>query len=245
MQEILAVDVKIDNDQMVTTSKNMAAVFSKRHDHILRDIEELKKDLPNFGEMFYEIEIPDVYGRLQKAYEINRDGFTLLAMGFTGAKAIYWKLKYIEAFNKLESIYNSPEQIMAKALRLADKTIASLNQQIEQKDKVIEEQKPKALFADAVSASSTSILIGDLAKLICQNGVDIGQRRLFSWLRDKGYLVKSGDSMNMPMQRYIEQGLFEIKERTIQNPDGSVRITRTTKVTGKGQVYFVQKFLER
>lgn len=107
------------------------------------------------------------------------------------------------------------------------------------------EMKPKAIFADAVSASSTSILIGDLAKLICQNGVEIGQRRLFGWLRDKGYLVKSGDSMNMPMQRYIQQGLFEIKERTIQNPDGSVRITRTTKVTGKGQVYFVQKFLER
>lgn len=107
------------------------------------------------------------------------------------------------------------------------------------------EMKPKALFADAVSTSSTSILIGDLAKLICQNGVEIGQKRLFGWLRDKGYLVKYGDSMNMPMQRYIEQGLFEIKERTIQNPDGSVRITRTTKVTGKGQVYFVQKFLER
>lgn len=103
--------------------------------------------------------------------------------------------------------------------------------------------KPKEIFADAVSASHTSILIGDLAKLICQNGYQIGQKRLFEWLRDKGYLIKSGSSRNMPQQRYLEQGLFEVKESNVQNPDGSVRITKTTKVTGKGQVYFVNKFL--
>ena len=84
-----------------------------------------------------------------------------------------------------------------------------------------------------------------LAKLICQNGVQIGQKRLFDWLRDNGYLIKCGMSRNMPMQRYVEQGLFEIKESTVQNPDGSVRITKTTKVTGKGQIYFVNKFMER
>ena len=95
----------------------------------------------------------------------------------------------------------------------------------------------------AVSASRTSILIGDLAKLICQNGFQIGQKRLFDWLRDNAYLMKHGASRNMPVQRYVEQGLFEIKESNVQNPDGSVRITRTTKVTGKGQVYFVNKFL--
>lgn len=103
--------------------------------------------------------------------------------------------------------------------------------------------KPKEIFADAVSASHTSILIGDLAKLICQNGYQIGQKRLFEWLRDKGYLIKSGSSRNMPQQRYVEQGLFEVKESNVQNPDGSVRITKTTKVTGKGQVYFVNKFM--
>ena len=107
----------------------------------------------------------------------------------------------------------------------------------------IAEMKPKALFADAVEASETSILIGDLAKLIKQNGVDIGQKRLFAWLRDHGYLIKSGASANMPTQKSMELGLFEVKERTINNPDGSVRITRTTKVTGKGQTYFVNKFL--
>ena len=103
--------------------------------------------------------------------------------------------------------------------------------------------RPKEIFADAVSASHTSILIGDLAKLICQNGYQIGQKRLFQWLRDNGYLMKNGSSRNMPQQRYVEQGLFEVKESNIQNPDGSVRITRTTKVTGKGQIYFTNKFL--
>ena len=106
-----------------------------------------------------------------------------------------------------------------------------------------EEMKPKALFAEAVSASKSSILIGDLAKIIKQNGHDIGQKRLFEWLRDNGWLIKQkGNSWNMPTQRSMEMGLFEIKESTFQNPDGSVRITKTPKVTGKGQVFFVNKF---
>lgn len=108
-----------------------------------------------------------------------------------------------------------------------------------------ETMKPKALFADAVATSHTSILIGDLAKLIRQNGVDIGQNRLFGWLRDHGYLIGKGDRRNMPTQRAMDLGLFEIKERTFQNPDGSVRITKTTKVTGKGQQYFINKFLQK
>ena len=127
-------------------------------------------------------------------------------------------------------------ELMAKALLVAQK-------QIEERNKQIEVMKPKAIFADAVSASQTSILVGDLAKLICQNGVEIGQKRLFNWLRENGYLIKSGASKNMPTQRYVEQGLFEVKESNVQNPDGSIRITKTTKITGKGQVYFVNKFL--
>ncbi|KRK70201.1 phage antirepressor KilAC domain-containing protein [Lacticaseibacillus nasuensis] len=107
-----------------------------------------------------------------------------------------------------------------------------------------EKMKPKALFADAVATSHTSILIGDLAKLIRQNGVDIGQNRLFGWLRDHGYLIGKGDRRNMPTQRAMDLELFDIKERTFQNPDGSVRITKTTKVTGKGQQYFINKFLQ-
>lgn len=103
--------------------------------------------------------------------------------------------------------------------------------------------RPKVLFAEAVETAQTSILIGDLAKLIKQNGVDIGQKRLFEFLRQNGFLIKSGLSKNMPTQKAMEQGLFEVKERTISNPDGSVRITKTTKVTGKGQTYFINKFL--
>ena len=135
------------------------------------------------------------------------------------------------------------DQLLAKALLVAQSKIAERDQIIAQKQERIEQMKPKALFADAVSASKHSILIGDLAKLICQNGYLIGQKRLFQWMRENGYLMTQGSSYNRPKQRYVEQGLFEIKESTINNPDGSVRITITPKVTGKGQVYFVNKFL--
>lgn len=137
----------------------------------------------------------------------------------------------------------SDDELMAKAILVAQKTIEHKNQIIEQQKAKIEQDRPKTIFADAVSASHTSILIGDLAKLICQNGYQIGQKRLFQWMRDNGYLMVSGSSRNMPKQKYVEQGLFEIKESNVQNPDGSVRITRTTKVSGKGQLYFVNKFL--
>ena len=139
----------------------------------------------------------------------------------------------------------SDDELLSKALLVAHNKIAERDKIIEQKQARIEQMKPKAIFADAVSTSRTSILIGDLAKLICQNGYQIGQKRLFEWLRNNGYLCKSGSSRNMPMQRYVEQGLFEVKESNVQNPDGSVRITLTTKITGKGQLYFVNKFLRR
>lgn len=131
----------------------------------------------------------------------------------------------------------SDDELMARALQVAQNKIL-------ERDKQIETMKPKAIFADAVAASHTSILIGDLAKLISQNGVNIGQKRLFKWLRDNGYLIKrEGSDRNMPTHRSMEMKLFEVKESTISNPDGSVRITRTPKVTGKGQQYFVNKFL--
>ena len=130
----------------------------------------------------------------------------------------------------------SDEQLLARALMVAQSKIAENQKQIER-------MKPKEIFADAVATSKQSILIGQLAKLICQNGHEIGQQRLFRWMRDNGYLMKHGSNYNMPMQRYVEQGLFEIKESAVTNPDGSVRMTKTTVVTGKGQVYFINKFL--
>lgn len=146
-------------------------------------------------------------------------------------------------FIDLEKAWNTPEQVFARALKMADQTIAKLKDTNKSLAEKIEADRPKTIFADAVSTSHTSILIGDLAKLICQNGYQIGQKRLFQWMRDNGYLMVSGSSRNMPKQKYVEQGLFEIKESNVQNPDGSVRITRTTKVSGKGQLYFVNKFL--
>lgn len=146
----------------------------------------------------------------------------------------------------LEKAWNTPEQVMARALKMAGKTIDKLKSQNTVLLEDVQRMKPKEIFADAVATSHTSILIGDLAKLIKQNGVDIGQKRLFSWLRDNGYLIKrNGSEWNMPTQRSMEAGLFEVKESTVNNPDGSVRINKTTKVTGKGQQYFINKFLRK
>ena len=146
-------------------------------------------------------------------------------------------------FLELERRWNSPEAVMNRALEYSRKQVKAL---MEEKQGLIEENKelkPKALFADAVSASNESILIGQLAKLIRQNGYEIGQNRLFEWMRENEYLIKKGERYNQPTQKSMDLGLFEVKERTITNPDGSTRITLTPKVTGKGQVYFINKFL--
>ena len=145
-------------------------------------------------------------------------------------------------FIDLEKAWNTPDLVIARGLLAANTLIAQKDEKIKNLTAENEVMKPKAIFADAVSTSKSSILIGDLAKLISQNGYEIGPHRLFDWMREKGYLIKTGSSTNMPCQRYIEQGLFRVKETSIQNPDGSVRLTRTTKVTGKGQLYFVNKF---
>lgn len=140
-------------------------------------------------------------------------------------------------FIQIEKDWNSPEKVMARALQIAKDRIMRLETKVA-------EDKPKVLFADAVSASHTSILVGELAKLLRQNGVDIGQNRLFAWLRDKGYLIRrAGTDYNMPTQRAMELGLFTIKETAITRSDGSTSVTKTVKVTGKGQQYFIQKFL--
>ncbi|MEG3269942.1 phage antirepressor KilAC domain-containing protein [Streptococcus suis] len=140
-------------------------------------------------------------------------------------------------FIQIEKDFNSPEKIMARALLLADKKVHQLEAQIEA-------DKPKVLFANAVEASATSILIGDFAKILRQNGYNIGQNRLFEWLRENGYLIKrKGSDWNMPTQKSMELGLFEIKETTITHADGHISISKTVKVTGKGQQYFINKFL--
>jgi len=141
-------------------------------------------------------------------------------------------------FIQLEKAWNTPEQIMARALKLAETRIKALTAENEI-------QRPKALFADAVSVSKTSILIGELAKILKQNGIEIGQNRLFEWLRQNSYLIsRKGADFNRPTQKSMELGLFTIKETVITHADGHTSINFTTKVTGKGQIYFVNKFLQ-
>lgn len=147
-------------------------------------------------------------------------------------------------FIDLEKAWNTPEQIMARALKMADKTIDELKESNAVLLADNQRMKPKEIFADAVATSHTSILIGDPAKLLKQNGIEIGQKRLFNWLRENGYLIKrKGSDWNMPTQKSMDLGIIEIKESTVNNLDGSVRINKTPKVTGKGQQYFINKFL--
>ena len=142
-------------------------------------------------------------------------------------------------FIQVEKDFNSPEKIMARALLMADKKIHKLETQIEA-------DRPKVLFADAVSASKSSCLIGELAKILKQNGIDIGQNKLFQWLRSNGYIIsRRGESWNQPTQKSMQLGLFELKKTNINHADGHTTVNTTTKVTGKGQQYFINKFLNQ
>lgn len=146
-------------------------------------------------------------------------------------------------FIRIEEEWNSPEKVMARALRFSERILSDTKALLANAQEQIERDRPKVLFADSVSASHTTILIGELAKIIKQNGVDMGQNRLFQWMRKNGYLVsREGTDYNMPTQRAMNMGLFVIKETTINRADGHTSISKTPKVTGKGQVYFVNRF---
>ena len=149
-------------------------------------------------------------------------------------------------FIQLEKDWNSPELVMARALKMANSRIGSLEERTVHLEQKIEKDKPKVLFADAVSTSQNTILIGDLAKILRQNGVEMGPNRLFQWLRENGDLIKQkGSAYNMPTQKSMELGLFKIKETCITHSDGHTSVNRTPKVTGKGQIYLVNKILKK
>lgn len=179
----------------------------------------------------------------QKLVTINESGLYALIFGSkldSAQRFKHWVTSEVLPAIRKTGSYQAPQgkELLALAVLEAQKTI-------EEQSKAIERMKPKVIFANAVETSHTSILIGDLAKLLKQNGVETGQKRLFDWMREKGYLIKrKGSDWNMPTQKAMNMKLFEVKESTVNNPDGSVRINRTTKVTGRGQTYFVNKFLD-
>ena len=189
------------------------------------------------------VESIDTLGGKQKMTVINESGLYALVFGSrlkSAQRFKHWVTSEVLPAIRKTGSYQAPQgkELLALAVLEAQKTI-------EEQSKAIERMKPKVIFANAVETSHTSILIGDLAKLLKQNGVETGQKRLFDWMREKGYLIKrKGSDWNMPTQKAMYMKLFEVKESTVNNPDGSVRINRTTKVTGRGQTYFVNKFLD-
>lgn len=190
-------------------------------------------------------------GQNREMYVINESGLYALVLGSklpTAKKFKSWITHEVLPAIRKHGGYLTQEKV-EEALLNPDVLIKLATELKDEREKrkalegKIEADRPKVLFADSVSTAKTSILIGELAKLLKQNGLEVGQKRLFAWMRENGYLMRAGSSYNMPTQRAMEQGLFEIKETTINNPDGSTRLTRTPKVTGKGQVYFVNRML--
>jgi len=196
--------------------------------------------------------ILDRLGRTQQATFVNEDGLYDVILDSRKPEARRfrkWITSEVIPSIRKHGAYMTPETI-EKALLNPDTLIKLANnlkdeqEKRKQAEQTIEQQKPKVMFAEAVETSRSSVLVGELAKIIKQNGVDIGQNRLFKWLRDNGFLIKrKGESYNLPTQKSMDLELFEVKKRTINNPDGSIRTTRTPMVTGKGQIYFVKKFL--
>ena len=230
------------NGEPYFVGKDVAEIlgYTKARNAIASHVDsEDKKDAPIQGDL----------GGTQEMTVINESGLYSLILSSKLPKAKEFKRwvtsEVLPSIRKhgayaVDELLNDPE--------FAIKTFTALKEERERSKRLseqIEADKPKVIFADSVSAAKSSILIGDLAKILKQNGVNIGQNRLFEWFRQNGFLIKSGSSKNMPTQKAAEMGLFEVKVSTVNNPDGSIRETKTTKVTGKGQVYFVNKFLGR
>jgi anti-repressor protein len=222
------------------TSREIAEITGKRHDHVLRDCDVLnenyeKLSLPKIGEGCYTH--PNTGSQKHREYHLTKMQTFDLMTGYS----VELRIKVNRRWEELETQHRLP-QSFSEALMLAAKQA----EEIEQKERLLQEQKPKVLFAEAVETSKTSILIGELAKILKQNGIEIGQNRLFIWLRDNNYLIsRKGTDYNMPTQKAMELGLFEIKETVINHSDGHISVSKTPKIRGKGQTYFVNKFLNQ
>lgn len=242
--------VKVVNNQLVTDSRQVAEVFKKEHRNVLRDIDRILGGMLNFEQtqqMFYETTYRNEQnGQDYKMYLMNRDGFSLLVMGFTGPEALEWKIKYINAFNEMEKKLqesSSPALPDFSDPVVAARAWADQYEARRKAEKTIEENKPKIVLAESIEVSDTDISIGALAKILKQNGVDIGRNRLYSWMRENGYLIKTAKSWNQPKQIYMDAGYFRITETVHDSGYGyTPKIYITTYVTGKGQKYFINKF---
>ena len=242
---------KGESNQVLTSSLLVADKFGKNHKHVLDAIRELISSAEKSAVL--KMFVPSTYiasnNKENPMFIMNRDGFTLLAMGFTGEKALQFKLEYINAFNKMEEAiknggFNVPKSFREALLLAAEQqeVIENQQKQIEEKNAKIEADKPKVLFSEAVSDSNKSILVRELAKLITQNGYQIGEKQLYERLRKAGYLCSSGESYNQPTQTYMNMGLFHLKKTSVIC-DGKSKVYTVTKVTPKGQIYFINKFL--
>lgn len=233
------ITITMNHDQPVVSSLQVAQSFGKHHKNVIRDIENILGGMLKIEPtpMFYKTSyVHEQNHQEYPMYLMNRDGFSLLVMGFTGPEALEWKLKYIQAFNAMEQKLNSPEYVMKRALTMADEKIKALEQKIE-------DDKPKVQFAEAITESKDCILVGELAKVLKANGLDIGQNRLYEQLRNDGYLMTKGQQYNQPTQRSMDLGLMKIKRCTIMTGYGT-KVVTTTMITGKGQQYFINHYVK-
>ena len=224
------------------SSREISELTGKRHDHVLRDCDALnenyeKMGFPKIGEGYYTH--PNTGNQQHREYRLTKMQTFDLMTGYSAELRIKVNRRWAELEAKEQAHQQIPRSF-SEALRLA----AEQAEKIEEQQKQLQAQAPKVLFADTVIGSQSSCLIGELAKLITQKGYEIGEKRLFKWLRENHYLGTRGEYYNIPNQQYIEQGLFELKKGTRSGSGGGMHTTITPKVTGKGQVYFVNKFLK-
>jgi anti-repressor protein len=223
------------------SSREIAEMTEKQHRNVLVDCDKLNEHYREMGLAGISAGVythPNTGNQQHREYLLTRIQTLDLITGYNLPLRIRVNRRW-EELEKQSKTAQLP-QTYADALR----QLAEQVEESERQKQIIEEQKPKALFADAVATSNRSCLVGELSKILRQNGVEIGQQRLFKWLRRNGYLCQGGERYNLPTQKSMDLGLFEIKKTVIDKPDGTVLVTTTPKITGKGQIYFVNKFLK-
>jgi Rha family phage regulatory protein len=235
-------------EQKYIDSREVAEMVGKQHNDLLKDIrryvQQLGEGKISHTDFFTESQYTDKSNRQKPCYLVTKKGCEFIAHKLTGVKGTEFTAKYINRFHEMEDVIQTQLPSGNNLIALA---VIEAQKMLEQKDKKIDElkventrMKPKEIFADAVSASDSSMLVRDVAKMIRQNGVQLGEKRFYKWLREKGYICQGSTA---PTQKAMELGLFEIVVRTVERGNGLPLETKTTKITGKGQQYFINKFL--